>query len=82
MAGFYLSDNYTDLTRWAFPAEATIPPGGFLVVWCDGESQETLPDALHANFRLASGSGSIALSRQLDEPQLVSCVNYTNLPAD
>ncbi|HAV63329.1 MAG TPA: hypothetical protein DCY13_13310, partial [Verrucomicrobiales bacterium] len=33
LAGFHLSDSYTNLTRWSFPAGASIAPGQFLVVW-------------------------------------------------
>jgi hypothetical protein len=82
LAGLFLSDNYTNLTQWAFPESASIPPGGFLVVWCDGQSEQSTAEELHTNFRLAPGSGSVALNRQAADPQVVSYLNYAGLAAD
>jgi hypothetical protein len=61
--GLYLSGNYTNLTNWAFPSGRTIAAGQFMVIFCDGQAAQTTAAQLHTNFRLASGSGSIALSR-------------------
>jgi hypothetical protein len=79
----YLSDSYSNLARWPFPAGATIPAGGFLVVWCDGQPEQTSSGSLHASFRLPSGHGSLALSRLLNgSHQILDYLNYTNLPAN
>jgi hypothetical protein len=81
--GFYLSDSYTALTKWAFPAGVSIPANGFLTVWCDNETAQSAPNALHAGFRLASGAGRVALSRMVNSAvQLVDYLTYTNLPAN
>jgi hypothetical protein len=81
--GFYLADKYTNLTAWAFPAGAAIGAGQFLVVWADGETQESAPEEWHTGFRLAGGTGSVALSRLVNGvPQLVDYLNYTALPAN
>lgn len=83
MAGFFLSDSYSNLAIWAFPSNAVVPPGGFLVVWCDAQSHQTTPAALHAGFRLSPGAGQVALSRGMSGTnQLVDYLTYTNLPAD
>jgi len=83
LAGYHLSDNYTNLLQWAFPAGAAIPAGGFLTVWCDAEPQESTDGAPHAAFRLASGAGQVALSRITNGgPQLVDYLCYTNLPSN
>jgi hypothetical protein len=83
LGGYYLSDTYTNLARWAFPSNAVIPVGGFMVVWCDAQPSQSLPGSLHANFRLPSGAGRVALSRDLGGTlQLVDYLNYTNLPAN
>ncbi len=58
---WYLSDNYTNLTRWAFPSDATIGPGQFRLVWLDGEPGESTASAWHANFRASPTNGSVAL---------------------
>jgi hypothetical protein len=83
LSGYYLSDTYTNLTKWAFPTNASIPASGFAVVWCDNETNQTTTNSIHANFRLSSGSGRIALSRIVSNTvQIVDYLNYTNLPAN
>src|SRR5262249_13351454 len=61
--GWALSDDYSLLGKWTFPADTSIPGGGFLLVWADGEPAESVSGALHTTFRLRSPSGSLALSR-------------------
>ncbi len=83
LAGFWLSDGYTNLTRWAFPSNAVVAAGAFTLVWCDNQTNQTVTNALHSNFRLASGAGSVALSRTVSNGvQIVDYLNYTNLPAN
>jgi len=80
---YYLSTNYNNLAQWAFPAGTLIPAGGFLTVWCDGETGQSAVGAPHANFRLPSGSGRVALSRQIGGTnQLVDYLTYGDLPAN
>ncbi len=63
-------------THWTIPTGTVIPPGGFLLVWADGEPDE---GALHADFRLdspvPSGTVTVALSL-LDKPV------FDNAPID
>ncbi len=58
LAGMYLTDDLDNPAAWQFPAgrtaETTVPAGGFLVVWADGDILDT--PGLHASFKL-SGSG-------------------------
>lgn len=61
--GWWLSDNVGTLNKWAFPANTSIPAGGYLLVWADGEPAEAAPGHLHANFRLAASRGVVVLSR-------------------
>ncbi|MGB9602441.1 MAG: lamin tail domain-containing protein, partial [Limisphaerales bacterium] len=60
--GFYLSDNLTNLTKWAFPSAAAIQPGGFLIVFLDGESAESTATNLHTSFRINETNGILLLS--------------------
>ncbi len=81
--GYFLSDTYTNLGKWAFPSNAVVPAGGFLLVWCDGQTNQTVAGAPHANFRLASGAGQVALSRTVNSAiQIVDYLTYTNLPSN
>lgn len=83
LAGLYLSDNYTNLTQWAFPTNATLATSSFRVVWCDAQTNQAATNAWHANFRLPPGSGRVALSRIADgTPQVVDYLTYTNVPVN
>ena len=82
LSGYFLSGNYSSLTQWAFPPDAVINAGQFLVVWLDGEPAEATATELHANFRPASGNGSVALSRLINnQPQVIDYLNYNQLSA-
>ena len=59
LTGWYLTDNTSDTTKWAFPEGTSIEGGGFLMLWCDGEN--TLSSNLHTSFRLSSMGEELAL---------------------
>jgi hypothetical protein len=82
LSGLCLSDNYTNLTQWAFPQGATIGGNTFLTVWADGNTQETTANEFHANFRPTANSGNIALS-MTSGAKMVICdyLNYKNVGA-
>jgi hypothetical protein len=80
---YYLSDDYSNLARWEFPAGTILAPGEFLVVWADGEPGESTETELHTSFRISSTAGSVALSRRVDDDlQIIDYLNYPNLAAD
>jgi hypothetical protein len=55
LAGWYLTDDAKDLTRWQLPA-ITIPPGGYLLVFASDKNRRDPTKELHTNFELdASG---------------------------
>ncbi len=58
LAGYYLSDNLDNPTRWAFPASAVIEANGFLLIWCDNDVED---GPLHTNFKLSAGGESIGI---------------------
>lgn len=81
--GYSLSTNYANLAQWSFPAGTSIPAGGFLLVWCDGQTAQSVAGVPHTSFRLASGNGRLALSRQVSGTnQIVDYLTYTNLPSN
>ncbi len=57
LGGYYLSDRYGEPTQWAFP-DTSLGAGGYLVVWCDGD---TLQGAMHASFKLDGDGESVGL---------------------
>ena len=64
LAGWYLSNDEFDLTRWAFPDTAKIDKNGYLVVYCAGSEPVTdgLKSALYADFKLSAKGESIYLT--------------------
>jgi Lamin Tail Domain/Carbohydrate binding domain/CotH kinase protein len=82
LAGYYLANNYSNLTQWPFPPGAMLQPGEFRLVFCDAETNQTTPTEWHANFRPATGVGSVGLVWSPGgAPQVLDYLNYTNLPA-
>lgn len=63
LSGLYLSDNPTNLNKWAFPQGTIIAAQGYLLIWCD-EDGDKAQDGLHANFKLSATGEFIALSDQ------------------
>lgn len=76
LSAFWLTDDYTALTRWKFPAGTTLEPGKFLVVWADGEPGESRPGEPHASFRLPSATGRVALVRQQGSPAAPAVLDF------
>jgi hypothetical protein len=70
LAGCYLSDDASNLTKWQFPSDAIVYPLGstakFPIIWCDENSYNYNGDSLapqfHANFRLQDSASTIYLS--------------------
>src|ERR1051325_9373295 len=60
LAGWRLTDNPTNLTKWTFPA-TNIPAGGFLIVFASGKNRATNGAQLHTNFQLDNDGGYLAL---------------------
>ncbi len=82
LTGMYLTDDYAQPTKWAFPAGASIAPGQFVVVWLDNEPGESTPAQWHANFRLPAGTGSVGLAGlQNGQPVVFDYISYEALPA-
>lgn len=51
LSGMYLSDDATNLLKWAFPFGTTIPANGYILVWCDNDIGQA---GIHTNFKLSS----------------------------
>lgn len=63
LGGFYLTDTTTNVNQYQIPAGTTIPAGGWLIVWADGEPEQHGITAghLHTNFRLSAAGEQIGL---------------------
>lgn len=60
LAGWSLTDNAANLTKWIFPP-VTIDPGGFLIVFASGKNKQIPGSELHTNFSLSAGGEYLAL---------------------
>jgi CotH kinase protein/Lamin Tail Domain len=62
MGGMYLTDNLSNPTKWqvpvGVPAQTTIAPNGYLLIWADGEGGE---GPLHTGFRLNDEGEAVGL---------------------
>jgi hypothetical protein len=78
IAGYYLSDNAINTTKWQVPAGTTIAAGAYLRIWCSGKDT-LIGTNYHTNFKLtqckpdvfvlANGSGGILDSVHLRRHQ-------------
>ncbi len=63
IGGMYVSDDLLDLTAWQIPttnpALTTIPAGGFLLIWFDGEPTQ---GELHVDPKLGAGGEDVVLT--------------------
>ncbi|HWQ90939.1 MAG TPA: lamin tail domain-containing protein, partial [Clostridia bacterium] len=83
LAGCFLANNYTNLLQWPFPANATLAPGEFKIIFADNQTQLTTATEWHANFTLTPGFGQLALSRlHNSEPQVLDFTAYRALQAN
>ncbi len=55
--GYYLTDDATDLTQWAFP-DISVPAHAYLVIWADSDEEQ---EGLHAGFKLSASGETILL---------------------
>ncbi len=75
--GFYLSDNYTNLANWPFPANAAIGPREFKLIFADAAAGESLTNELHTSFHLNATTGAVALVQVIaSQPRVLDYVNY------
>ena len=61
MYGLFLTDDLTNTMQWSFP-DVTLEVGGFLLVWCDSDTED---GPLHTNFKLSGDGEDIGLFGRL-----------------
>ena len=60
LAGWHLTDNPSNLTKWTFPSHS-LDHNGRLLVWASGKDRTASAADLHTNFKLSSSSEYLAL---------------------
>ena len=76
LAGMALGDSDNFSKAWVFPTGASVPAGGYLVIWCDGSrAASTAAGGPHnTGFSLSGASGDVCLFNALG--QTVDVVSY------
>ena len=84
LGGLYLSDDATNLSKWALPNQA-LPAGSYFIIWADSEDAQ---GSSHANFKLSSLGESLFLSDAhqvlIDSvlfPEQIENVSYGRMPS-
>lgn len=74
----YLTDDFDDALKWKIDGPYKIQPGGFLIIWLDGQPQQ---GALHAPFKLKSGGEQIAITQQIGtEIVWIDSLSFGHIP--
>ncbi|HMO83516.1 MAG TPA: lamin tail domain-containing protein, partial [Lacipirellulaceae bacterium] len=60
LAGWYLTDNASNLAKWQLPA-VTLQPDEYLVVFASGKDRTVVGGELHANFSLSAAGEYLGL---------------------
>lgn len=60
LAGYFLTDEKSDPTKWAFP-DVMLPAGRYLIVWASGKNRLDPAARLHTNFQLDQAGEYLAL---------------------
>ncbi len=58
LGGMYLTDDLSEPTKWQIPAGVSIPPGGYLVFYCDEDPEQ---GPTHADIKLSKSGEAIGL---------------------
>jgi hypothetical protein len=72
LAGWYLSDNPEQLTKWRIPSGISMTARSYLLIWASGNDRTNAAAALHTNFKLSKSAGSSLLLVQSDGATIVS----------
>jgi hypothetical protein len=59
LSGIYLTDDYSNPTKFMFPQNTVIPANGFLIVWADNDASTA--SYVHANFKLGAAGEQLML---------------------
>ena len=83
LGGLYLSDDATNLSKWALPNQELLG-GSYFIIWADSEDAQ---GSSHANFKLSSAGESLFLSDAHQElidsvlfPEQIENVSYGRMP--
>lgn len=59
LSGYFLSDNSSNVSMWAFPLGTKIAAKSYLIVWADDDTEQL---GLHTNFKLSADGEELILA--------------------
>jgi hypothetical protein len=77
LAGWYLTDDFSNLTKWRFPPVA-LEPGEYLIVFASDKNRPEPGAELHTNFRLSAEGEYLALVQP--DGQTIACDFFPEYP--
>ena len=80
LSGYYLSDKENKPMKWCFPEGASIPAGGYYLVYCSGKDKMQQNGIPHTNFRISAERETLVLSDA--GGHLLDRVTIENVPVD
>ena len=86
LAGYFLTDDQSNLRKWIFPDQTIISPNGYLIVFATGQEDSNKTDPQgnpHTNFSLKSEGEYLALIGPGGEEIIQQfSPNYPSIPKD
>lgn len=61
LSGYYLTDDSSDLTKWAFPSQ-NINAGAYLLIYASDKNLAVAGQQLHTNFKLSADGEYLAIT--------------------
>lgn len=74
LTGFFLSDDFSNVDKWAFPENTIIDGDSYLIVWADEDDDQASNDELHANFKLDADGEILILSN--DQGDIIDLIEF------
>ncbi len=76
--GLYITDDLNNPLRWQIGIPCEISPGGFAIIWLDGEPEQ---GGLHAPFKISSGGEQIGITQFKDgKVNWIDSLSFGSIP--
>ena len=77
LSGWYITDDVSNLDKWAFPQGTSMAPDSYLIVWADEDGSQ---GDYHANFKLAKSGETVTLLNENFE--IIDEVTWSDMTED
>lgn len=78
LGGLFLSDSYSNMTKWQISQPYFLEPGGFVVLFTDKDPEE---GGLHADFNLEASGEQLVLAQSINNTiEVIDSVSFLAVP--